>query len=146
VGQAFHNGPDRITGLTIERVSESLLRGLDENRRPPPVDIHIKQDSRRRVVEVPDVVMDSLEMPDTFSGLDVEGEDARAEKVVARPEAAEEIDGRGIGGNVDESAFRIGGCVGISNGAAMSHCGCYVNLATLGTSTLGRTEPRPTCR
>ena len=75
-------------------------------RRPSIGDIH--QHRRGRIVEVPDVVVDRLEMPHPLAGLDVEREDAGAEQVVAGPEAAEEVDRRRIGRNVDEPARRIG--------------------------------------
>ena len=47
-------------------------------------------------------------VPDALAGLDVEREDARAEQVVAGPEAAEEVDRRRIGRNVDEPALGVG--------------------------------------
>ncbi len=47
-------------------------------------------------------------MPGAPARLDVEGDDAGAEQVVARPEAAEEVNGRRVGRNVDEPSRRVG--------------------------------------
>ena len=47
-------------------------------------------------------------MPAALAGLDVEGDEAGAEQVVAGPEAAEEVDGRRVGRDVDQAALGIG--------------------------------------
>ena len=48
-------------------------------------------------------------MPGPLAGLDVEGDDARAEQPVARTEAAVEVNRRRIRRHVDEPPFRVGG-------------------------------------
>ena len=75
-------------------------------RRPPDRDVG--QDRRARQVVVPDFVVGDLEVPAALAGLQVDGDEAVAEQVVARPVPAVEVVGRRLGRNVDEPQLLVG--------------------------------------
>ena len=100
--------PDRLARLPVEGVGEPLLGRLHDDRHGLPVHIHIERDRRRRVVEVPDVVVHGLEVPYPLPGLDVEGDHARPVEAVARTEPPVEVDRGGIGRDVDDPPLGIG--------------------------------------
>ena len=52
--------------------------------------------------------MHQLEVPFAFAGFDVECNQAGAEQVVARAEAAVKVDGGAVGRNVNDAAFLVG--------------------------------------
>ena len=62
---------------------------------------------RGRVVVVPDVVVDHLEMPEPLAGAGVEGEQAVAEEVGALPVGAVEVVFRTGGREVDDAALFV---------------------------------------
>src|SRR5690606_13578904 len=59
-------------------------------------------------IPVPDIVMDGLKMPDAFARLDVQGENAASEEVVARMEATVIVVRRGLSAEVYDTTLRIG--------------------------------------
>ena len=64
---------------------------------------------RRDVVEVPQVVVNRLEVPEALAGPDVEREDAVGEQVLAVPVGAPEVRGRRSGRDVDDAASLVDG-------------------------------------
>ena len=100
--------PDRLAGLAVEGEGHALFGGLNRHRHFLAVDGDVDQDRHVRQVVVPDRVMDRLEVPDPLAALDVYGDGAGAEQVVPRPEPAVVVDGRRIGGDVDDAALHIG--------------------------------------
>ena len=106
---AIHDGPDRLAGLAVEGEDEPLLRVLDQRRDALAVHRQVHQDGRGRQVVVPLVAAVDLEVPAPLPGPDVEGEDAAAEQVVARPVARVALHRRGVRDEVDQPQLRVGG-------------------------------------
>src|ERR1019366_8265026 len=84
------------------------------------------QQRRRGEVAVPDIVADSLEVPDTLAGIGMERQQGIGEEVVARAVGAVEIAGGGSGGDVEDSALRVD-----------RHAGPVVGGAGVGPGILG---------
>ena len=78
--RAFFNGPDRLAGLTIENVNESLFTGLCHQFATIR---QVHQNRCRRCVPVPDIVVYQLVMPTYLASPDVERV-SRSMKEVAR--------------------------------------------------------------
>ncbi len=76
----------------IEQVNESLLAGLRDGIDYLAIVLHCQQHRRRWKIPIPDVVLDALKMPDSFSGFRVERQQAVGEKVVAHAIAAVKIE------------------------------------------------------
>ena len=100
--------PHRLAGLAVEGEGQALLGGLDGHRHVLAVDVDVHEDGDVGQVVVPDRVVHGLEVPDAFTGLGVEGDGARAEQVVPRPEPAVVVDGRRVGGDVDDAPLEVG--------------------------------------
>ncbi len=75
--------PHRLAGHAVEDVHEGLLAGLGDRLDVAPVDPDVEQVAGGRKVVVPEAVVHRLEVPDPLSGLDVDGDDALREQVVA---------------------------------------------------------------
>ena len=109
----LRHGPllDRPHGLArdaVERVDERLLRELRDGFDRPAVDDEVHQDRRRRIVPVPDVVMDQLVVPDALAGLRVEAHEARAVEIVAVALAAPDVGERRLGRQIDVAELGVG--------------------------------------
>ena len=101
------DGPEGLAGRAVEGVGEGLLGDLHHRGDVLPVHGHVHEDGRGGGVVVPDVVMDQLVVPRPLPGLHVQRDQAGAEQVVAGAEAAVEVLGGAVGGNVDEPQLRI---------------------------------------
>ena len=62
---------------------------------------------RRRVVVIPQVVMDHLKMPQAFAGACIQREQAIAEEIGAGPVRAVEVERGGAGGEVGDAALLV---------------------------------------
>ena len=102
------DGPEGLAGRPVEGVGEGLLGDLHHGGNVLPVHGNVHQHRRGGGVVVPDVVMDELVVPGPLAGLDIQRDQARAEQVVAGPEAAEEVLGGAVGGDVDEPQLGVG--------------------------------------
>ena len=81
--------------------------------------LHGEKDGRGRKIAIPKIVVDALEMPDTFAGLSVESDEAIGKEVVAHAIGPVEIESRGAGGNEDNAAGDVDSHTGpIVGGAA----------------------------
>ena len=98
---------DWITGFAVEDEQHPCLRGLNHGGDQLTVSLDIDEHWLRRNVEVPNIVMYELPMPDDASGVRAQRDDGVCVRVVAKPLAAEEIRARGTGGYEDETARRI---------------------------------------
>ena len=105
---ALLDGPDGLAGLPVEGEDEALLGVLDQRRNLLAVHRQVHQHGRGRQVVVPLVAAVDLEVPAPLAGLDVEGEDAAAEQVVAGPVARVALHRRGVGHEVDEAQLGVG--------------------------------------
>ena len=72
------------------------------------IDIDVEQHGRSGRVVIPDVVVDELVMPDTFTGFDVQRDQAGTVKIVAGAKAAVIIDRNAVRRDVDDATFLIG--------------------------------------
>ena len=79
----FLDRPDRLAGDAIEHVEIAGLAGHGDDIDGPAVPPDGRQLRGRVVVEIPDVVVDRLEMPEPLAGPDVERDEAVAEEVGA---------------------------------------------------------------
>ena len=75
--------PQRLAGHAIEDIEEAGLARVRDGVDLPAVVPHGDELRRRDVVEVPEVVMDGLEVPQPLAGLRVEREQAVGEEVLA---------------------------------------------------------------
>jgi hypothetical protein len=114
----FFDGKERRAGDAIEEVDDSLLGGLGDGVDAPAVAIDSDERGRSGEVAIPDVVMDSLKMPEAAAGGGVEGEERVGEEVVANAVASVEIEDGGAGGDVDDTALSIEGHAGPVVGSA----------------------------
>ena len=103
------DGPHRFAGGAVEHVEERLLAGLRERLDVAPVDGEVDEDGGAGQVEVPDVVVNRLEVPDPLAGLEVEGDDAVREQVVAGPVPAVEVAGRHLHREVHVAQLGVDG-------------------------------------
>src|SRR5580693_475436 len=79
----FLDAEDRLTGHAIQNVHVANLACLREDRRFLPIDHQVDQAGGRRQIEIPQVVMNSLEIPLELSRLRVECYQRIAEQVIA---------------------------------------------------------------
>ena len=92
--------PHRLSRHAIERVDPALLRRHADRLDGFSIDGDVHQDSGSREVPVPDVVVDRLEVPVAFAGVEVEADDAVGEQIVARTMTAVVVTGRHFRGEV----------------------------------------------
>ena len=103
------NRPQRFTRHAIEDVQEAGLAGVSHCVDTVAVVLHRHQLGRRHVVQVPQIVMDGLEMPQALAGACVEREQTVGEKVGAVPIRAVEVVGRRSGWDIDDATFIVDG-------------------------------------
>ena len=101
------NGPQRLAGLPIEDVDESLLADLRHRLDAPAVTHHIDQVRRGGKVVVPESVVHGLEVPDPLPGSGVQAHEAFGEQVVAGTMAAVEVVGRRAERQVDVARLLV---------------------------------------
>ena len=106
---ALLDRPHRLAGLAIEDVEKTLLGRLRERFDRATVDFDVGEDRCARNVHVPDAVMNELEVPTALARLDVDGDNALAEQVFARPVAAIVIAGGKLDREIGESERLVGG-------------------------------------
>src|SRR5262249_43510833 len=76
------DGPYRFAALPVEYIQERLFAGLRHDWDLFALDLYIRQDRGRRVVMVPDAVMDVLIMPAALASLEIQRHEAFAEQVI----------------------------------------------------------------
>ena len=103
------DGPHRLAGGAVEHVEERLLARLRDRLDLTPVDGDVDEDGGVGEVEVPHVVVDGLEVPRAFSGLEVKGDDAVREQVVAGPVPPVEVAGGRLHRQVDVAQLGVDG-------------------------------------
>ena len=101
--------PHRSAVSPVEHEDPTLLGDLRDGRDLPPADRDVDKVGRRREIEVPDVVVDDLVVPDAATGPRVETDDAVREQVVALAVAAVEVVRRSADRQVDVAEFQVGG-------------------------------------
>ena len=99
--------PHRLARHAIEHVRVRLLRELHDGFDAPAVDGDVREDRRRGVVAIPDVVMDDLEVPDALAGARVEAHERRREQVVTEAMAAVVVAGGGFDRQIQVAALRV---------------------------------------
>ena len=99
--------PGRVAGLPVEDIEERLLGRLRQSTDRLAVDDDVGEHGRGREVEVPEAVVDGLEVPPPLAALGVEGEDRLGEQALARAVAAVPVVARGAGGGVDHPEFLV---------------------------------------
>src|SRR5687768_7192875 len=103
----FFDGPERLSGLPLEHIKKSGFAGLRDDVDGLAVVLHRQQLRRGRIVVVPQIMMDDLEMPQPLARSCVEGEQAVAEQVVASPIAAVKIVCRRAGWHKHDAIFFV---------------------------------------
>ena len=73
-----------------------------------PFTVMSSSTARRRIIVIPQIVMDGLEIPLELSGLRIHGHQAVAEKIRARPVAAVVVGSRPIDSHIKDAALRVG--------------------------------------
>ena len=101
------NRPDRLTCKTVEGIQPALLGRLNERWDCLPVYSEIHKYRSRRCVEVPDFMMDELEVPRTFTCTSVQRNNARSVEVISRAKATVVINGRAVSRNIYKVIIRI---------------------------------------
>ena len=86
--RSFFDWPDRLTGFAVQNVEERLFARLRHRLDRTPVDDDVDQDGSARHVEAPDRMVDELEMPASFSGVQVNGDETFPKEIVTRAMAA----------------------------------------------------------
>src|SRR5689334_20998901 len=86
--------PDGLAGHAVEYECKAALRNLRDGWNPAAFDGDIDEHGRRGQIVVPDVVVQSLEMPHTLSSGSVETDETVREEIVAVTVTAIEIAGR----------------------------------------------------
>ena len=99
----FLNRPNRFSSGSIKCVKPTLLGGLDDGRDGFAVDFDIKQFGSIRIVKIPNVVVNHLEMPDPFTCFRVQGDEAGTKKVTARAVAAVIVIGWSVRWDIDQA-------------------------------------------
>jgi len=90
--------PDRLPGRAVEDVEKTRLAGLRDDVDRLAVAPDRRQLRRRAVVEVPEIVVHHLEVPQPPAGSRIERQERRAEQVGADPIGAVVVVGRRAGG------------------------------------------------
>ena len=87
----FLDRPHRLAGDAIEHEREPLLGQLHDGVDRPAVDANRDEVRRRRVVVVPQAVMDELVVPLAHAGVRIETDERLGEQIGAGAAAAEEV-------------------------------------------------------
>ena len=102
--RTLFNRPERLAGHAIEDVEEAGLARVSDRVDVAAVLTHRDELRRRHVVEIPQVVMDRLEVPESLARPRVERDDAVGEEIRAVSIGAVEVVGRRTGHEVDDAA------------------------------------------
>ena len=87
----------------IEHEHESVLARLDDRVDGASVVLDRRKCRRRREVSIPDVVADTLEVPDAFTGVSLQRDQTVRVKIVTGPIRAVEVRRSGPGRHVDDA-------------------------------------------
>src|SRR5262249_19286762 len=98
------DGPERFAGYAVEHPNESGLRDLGHHIYFSVIMPHGEKLGSGRVVVIPNVVVDHLEIPKEFAGTGVKRKQAVAEEVGAATVSAVEVVLGAGGGHVDNPA------------------------------------------
>ena len=101
------DGPQRLSGHAVEHEKQSRLRRHRYNINHLALVPHCDQLRFGAQVQIPDIVMNDLEVPEPFAGACVQGNDAVTEQVLPRPPAAIVIVCRRAGGEVGDASFLV---------------------------------------
>ena len=101
------DGPERLAGLALEDIDEPGLAGLRHDLDRFAVVPHGQQLRRGRVVVIPEIVVNDLEVPQPFARTRVEREQAIAKQVVPLAIAAVEIVCRRAGRYEDDAILLV---------------------------------------
>ena len=93
----------------IEHEDPALLGRLRDRLDRLAVDGDVGEDRRARDVVVPDRMVDELEVPEALAGLQIDGDEALAEQIVAGPMAAEVVAGRNLDRQVRDAELFVDG-------------------------------------
>src|ERR1700730_17333524 len=104
---AVLNGNQRRPGNPIEDVNESLLAGLDYRVHVSCLALNGYQCGRRREVAVPEIVLHTLEVPDSFAGRGMQSDETVSEQIVPESITAIEIERRRPSGYVDYASLAV---------------------------------------
>src|SRR5882724_9770709 len=94
----------RLTREAVEQVDESLLRGLCNRVNRMAAALDSEQNGWRRKIAVPNVVVNSLKMPETLAGARIDGDKAIGKQVVASAVRAIKIECGRARGDIDDAA------------------------------------------
>src|SRR5581483_11086711 len=103
----FVNRKERLARVAIEEIEVSLLRNLGESFDSFAVFMQRVQRRRRRKIAIPDVVVDTLKVPQQLSRRGIEREYAVGVKIVADAVAAVEVHHGRAGRHKDDAALGI---------------------------------------
>ena len=105
--RSFFDGPHGFTGDAVKNVGEGLLARLGDGFDRAAVDRDIKQIPCGWKIVVPETVMDSLEMPNSFACFCVDANEAFGKEVIAGAHATVPVIGWCTGRKVDVAKFFI---------------------------------------
>ena len=105
---ALFDGEQRFAGVSMQHEQHAGLRRLQDRGHVLAAAPDRGEGGGRRIVVVPEVVMDGLEMPGDLAGRSLERDDRVRVAVVARPQAAEVVRPRARSRREDEAALRVG--------------------------------------
>src|SRR5438128_518858 len=103
----FLDAVDRPAGSAVQDEQEARLADRRDRGDGPVAAAHVKERRRRRIVTVPDVMMDELEMPELLAGTRIERDEAGAVEIRAGAVAAVAIPIGRVGRHEDDAALRI---------------------------------------
>ena len=72
--RTLFDAENRLAGFAVQDIHVSGFRCHGQSRNRPPATNDVEQSGRRRRVGVPQIVMDSLEVPLVRAGLDIDGD------------------------------------------------------------------------
>ena len=101
--------PHRLAGPAIEDEHPALLGRLRDGLDRLSVDRDVREDRRARDVVVPDAVVHELVVPDALAGLQIDGDEAFAEQVVAGTMAAVVVAGRDLDRQIGDAELLVDG-------------------------------------
>ena len=104
---AFLNWPNRFASGAIECVKPALLGGLHDSRDGFTVDLNIEQLGSVRVVKIPNVVVNHLEVPDPPTCFRIQRDEAGTKEVTARAVAAVIVIGWRVCWDIDQAQVRV---------------------------------------
>src|SRR5690606_1635046 len=103
------DGPDRLARVALEDVDIALLARLRDDVDLAAVAADGEQLRRLWEIEVPEIVMNRLEVPEPLTGPGIEGENAVAEQIVAVAIRTVEVVARGARRHEHDAALDVDG-------------------------------------